>query len=216
MASVIAYMPGIDQRQARALLRGAGLGTAELLEEGAGLSDALAAAAHARAMLVLARLRDGARSSAQLAALLGWLERSGASLRVLDVDLDSAANRCGDVAALVSELDSLAREREPGLPPRGRPGIAAADPLLRERIRDLRAGGASLQAIADALNAEGVSTPRGGARWRPSSVQSALGYRRPRPPHPHLPPPPPEPSRQPRPKPRPGRGGAPAHPKGPR
>jgi hypothetical protein len=37
----------------------------------------------------------------------------------------------------------------------------------------------TLQAIADTLNAEGVPTLRGGAMWRPSSVQAALGYRRP-------------------------------------
>ena len=37
----------------------------------------------------------------------------------------------------------------------------------------------TLQAIADALNADGVPTLRGGAMWRPSSVQRATGYRRP-------------------------------------
>ena len=37
------------------------------------------------------------------------------------------------------------------------------------------------QAIADALNAEGVPTVRGGAKWRPSSLQSVTGYRRKRP-----------------------------------
>jgi hypothetical protein len=37
----------------------------------------------------------------------------------------------------------------------------------------------TLQAIADRLNAEGVPTLRGGKLWRPSSVQVALGYRRP-------------------------------------
>jgi hypothetical protein len=46
----------------------------------------------------------------------------------------------------------------------------------------MRASGMTLQAIADTLNAQGQPTVRGGARWRPSSVQSALGYkRRPRP-----------------------------------
>ena len=39
--------------------------------------------------------------------------------------------------------------------------------------------GMTLQAIADALNDEGVPTLRGGAKWRPSSVHSATGYRRP-------------------------------------
>ena len=38
----------------------------------------------------------------------------------------------------------------------------------------------TLQAIADALNDEGVPTLRGGAKWRPSSVHNATGYRRPR------------------------------------
>ena len=43
----------------------------------------------------------------------------------------------------------------------------------------MRAQGMTLQAIADVLNAEGVPTLRGGALWRPSSVQRATGYRRP-------------------------------------
>jgi hypothetical protein len=33
----------------------------------------------------------------------------------------------------------------------------------------------TLQAIADALNADGVPTLRGGTQWRPSSVQAAAG-----------------------------------------
>jgi hypothetical protein len=36
----------------------------------------------------------------------------------------------------------------------------------------------TLQGIADVLNAEGVPTLRGGAEWRPSSVQTAAGYKR--------------------------------------
>jgi hypothetical protein len=36
----------------------------------------------------------------------------------------------------------------------------------------------TLQAIADRLNEMGVSTVRGGAKWRPSSVQAAVGYKR--------------------------------------
>jgi hypothetical protein len=52
-------------------------------------------------------------------------------------------------------------------------------PDLRERIQALRAQGLTLQAIADLLNREGVPTIRGGKQWRPSSVQTAVGYRRP-------------------------------------
>lgn len=43
----------------------------------------------------------------------------------------------------------------------------------------LRSTGMTLQAIADHLNAHNVETVRGGTVWRPSSVQTALGYRRP-------------------------------------
>jgi hypothetical protein len=44
----------------------------------------------------------------------------------------------------------------------------------------MRGEGMTLQAIADQLNEEGIPTMRGGQLWRPSSVQAALGYRRPR------------------------------------
>jgi DNA invertase Pin-like site-specific DNA recombinase len=72
---------------------------------------------------------------------------------------------------------------------RGRRGLAAArekgalrpaiDPALKRRIERMRAMGMTLQAIADELNEAGVPTVRGGVTWRPSSVQAAIGYRRP-------------------------------------
>ena len=42
-----------------------------------------------------------------------------------------------------------------------------------KRIAVMRARGETLQAIADQLNAEGIPTLRGGAKWRPSSIQVA-------------------------------------------
>jgi DNA invertase Pin-like site-specific DNA recombinase len=53
-------------------------------------------------------------------------------------------------------------------------------PRLKDYIAELRASGMTLQAIADTLNEEGVPTLRGGQKWRPSSVQAAVGYRRPK------------------------------------
>jgi chromosome partitioning protein len=50
---------------------------------------------------------------------------------------------------------------------------------LKLRIREMRESGMTLQAIANRLNEEKVPTLRGGARWRPSAVQAASGYRRP-------------------------------------
>jgi hypothetical protein len=58
-----------------------------------------------------------------------------------------------------------------------RPAIAD-DPKLKRRVERMRGRGMTLQAIADKLNAEGVPTLRGGATWRPSSVQAAAGYQR--------------------------------------
>ena len=61
---------------------------------------------------------------------------------------------------------------------RGARRAVADDPELRERIVRMRAQGMTLQAIADHLNESGVPTVRGGAKWRPSSVQAAVGYKR--------------------------------------
>ena len=61
---------------------------------------------------------------------------------------------------------------------RGRPAVSDL-PLLQRRIATMRASGMTLQGIADTLNQEGVPTLRGGAKWRPSSVQAATGYKRP-------------------------------------
>src|SRR5262249_62058966 len=147
-----------------------------------------------------------------LIRLLAWLDEPGADLVAADVGLDPATAQGRRMVGLLREIDRWGRAPDrPERRPRGRPGLAHLAPHVAERIAELRERGLSLQAIADALNAEGVPTPRGGAQWRPSSVQSAVGYRRPRPPAPGAPPPRPPPG--PRPPP-PGHGGGrgPHHP----
>jgi DNA invertase Pin-like site-specific DNA recombinase len=47
------------------------------------------------------------------------------------------------------------------------------DPIVRERIREAQATGASLASIARMLNAEGVPTGQEGRRWYGSSVAAA-------------------------------------------
>ncbi len=141
--------------------------------------------------LVLPRLRAGAASLTDLIRLLDWLTAAGADLIACDVGLDTGTAQGGRMVSLLREIDSWDRGAERPGGPRGRPGLGARSPDLAGRIAELRERGLTLQAIAAKLNEEGVPTPRGGARWRPSSVQSALGYRRPRPPIPGAPPPPP-------------------------
>jgi peptidoglycan hydrolase-like protein with peptidoglycan-binding domain len=138
--------------------------------------------------LVVAELGRLTRSVVELGDLLAWLERAGRRLVVLDVGIDTSteAGRLAiDAVATVSGMEhvrmgertrkGLAAARAKGAV--GRPAVSDR-PELVDRITTMRAEGMTLQAIADALNANGEPTLRGGARWRPSSVQSALGYKR--------------------------------------
>jgi DNA invertase Pin-like site-specific DNA recombinase len=140
--------------------------------------------------LVVARLRDLSHNVANLSPLLRWFSGPDRSLVALDIGLDTATEAGQMTAQALAGVGGWERER---LSARTRQGLEAARrrgggqgrtavadvPELKERIETMRAEGMTLQAIADALNAEGVPTLRGGAMWRPSSVQAATGYRRP-------------------------------------
>jgi DNA invertase Pin-like site-specific DNA recombinase len=58
-----------------------------------------------------------------------------------------------------------------------RPAVAD-DENLSTIVKVLRDRGLTLQQIADVLNAQNVPTLRGGAMWRPSSLQAVLGQPR--------------------------------------
>jgi DNA invertase Pin-like site-specific DNA recombinase len=49
-----------------------------------------------------------------------------------------------------------------------------AEQATLARMRELRAAGASLQVIADTLNADGIATKRGTGRWHPATVARCL------------------------------------------
>ena len=140
-----------------------------------------------RFCLIVSELRRLGGSAAELGAVLRWLRERGLRLVAVDVQLDTAAAD-GRIAAdaVISVGERADRD---GLTTRGerdrgdrRPGRQAVRdlPKLREHIVAMRSAGMTLQAIADRLNVEGVPTIRGGREWRPSSVQVAAGYRRPR------------------------------------
>jgi hypothetical protein len=139
--------------------------------------------------LVVGRLRAAAGSLGELVRLLDWLAEAGADMIALDVGLDSATVAGRRMVGLLREVEGWSREPEGPHRRRGRPGLGSISPAIAARVVELRDRGLSLHAIASELNAAGVPTPRGGAQWRASSVQSALGYRRPRPPLPGAPPP---------------------------
>lgn len=159
-----------------------------------GMTEALRRLADGEAdVLVVAKLDRLTRSVGDLTALLDWTMRAGVGLVALDLDIDTTTpggRMVVQVFATVAEWErgiisertrnALSTLRAQGRPV-SRPALDQSQPELAARIRRMRTTGMTMQAIADTLNMEGVPTVRGGARWRHSSVQSALGYSRPRP-----------------------------------
>jgi len=140
--------------------------------------------------LVVLRLGDLSASVVTLSPLLRWFMDGGRVLMAIDVGIDTSTPAGRLAIEALAGVGSLERERisvgtRHGMAAARARGqrqgpIAVADvPELHARIARMREEGMTLQAIADVLNEEGVPTLRGGAKWRPSSVQRAAGYRRP-------------------------------------
>jgi DNA invertase Pin-like site-specific DNA recombinase len=166
-----------------------------------GLAYALQQIAEGKAHgLVVSDLRRLIRSIVDLGALVKWFRDAEAALVALDLGVDTSTPAGYELAEKLIRISGWERDRAPrrtsGEPAlTAVPAVAAAmsaasaqpsrraavtdRPALVERINAMRAAKMTLQAIADTLNQEGVPTLRGGAMWRPSSVQAALGYRRP-------------------------------------
>jgi DNA invertase Pin-like site-specific DNA recombinase len=138
--------------------------------------------------LVVTGLQRLSRSVAELGTIVQWLERNDVRLVAVELDLDTASPGGRTTARALASVAGMESER---LSQRTRKGLAAARAKrhasggtgpdwdeIRKRIANMRADGMTLQAIADTLNEEGVPTQRGGAKWRPSSVQTAAGYKR--------------------------------------
>jgi DNA invertase Pin-like site-specific DNA recombinase len=139
--------------------------------------------------IVVTGLERLSRSVAELGTIVQWLERNSVRLVAVDLDLDTASPGGQTTARALASVGGWERER---LSERTRKGLAAARAkrraaagpaapdweAIKRRIAAMRADGMTLQAIADVLNREGVPTQRGGAKWRPSSVQTAAGYKR--------------------------------------
>jgi DNA invertase Pin-like site-specific DNA recombinase len=140
--------------------------------------------------MVAAKLDRICRSVIDFAELLAWFTAAQKTLAILDpaIDTSTASGRLvANVFAAVAEWEAdgiadrssaaLQAKRASGLPI-CRPSVAD-DAELISRIRSMREGGASMHAIARQLNTDGIPTRRGGSEWRASSVQAALGYKRP-------------------------------------
>jgi DNA invertase Pin-like site-specific DNA recombinase len=157
-----------------------------------GLQYALQRMSDGRAScLVVSELERLSRSAADLGQIVEWFTTHDNRLVAIDLRLDTASS-AGQLTART--LVSVGRWEARRIGEQTRKGLAAARanrvrtgrpavedvPHLKDRIAAMRADGMTLQAIADRLNDEGVPTLRGGTQWRPSSVQAAAGYRRPK------------------------------------
>jgi DNA invertase Pin-like site-specific DNA recombinase len=137
-------------------------------------------------LLLVTDLGRLCRSVADLGEVLAVLDRVGARLVSLRPEIDTGTELGRSAAGIVAQVSAWERERRAE---RSRKGLAAArargalrpaiDYELKRRIERMRNAGMTLQAIVDELNDAGVPTVRGGAKWRPSSVQAAIGYKRP-------------------------------------
>src|SRR4051812_27541289 len=149
-----------------------------------GLQAALAACAEGRADgIAVASLDRLSRSLDDLAELFAEAQAAGFRIVALAQGLDTATTPGALVERVLAEAGTwgrrtLARDRaraafEPAA--RGRRGRPVSTPPdVADRIRAMRTGGATLQAICNALNAEGVPTPRGGTHWRPTSLRAIV------------------------------------------
>jgi hypothetical protein len=124
--------------------------------------------------LVVTGLDRLSRSPANVGQVIDWVEQLDARLVVIDIDLDTGSDEGRLAARALVHVGALERERV------GPRMVVVDSSALRQRIAEMRESGMTLQAIADTLNGEGVPTLRGGSEWRPSSVQAAAGYKRPR------------------------------------
>lgn len=131
-------------------------------------------------VLVVAKVDRLARSVADFADLVRRAEREGWAIVACDLGVDMTTPTGGllaNVTASVAEWErkviaqrtreALAAKKASGVT-LGRPRLL--DPEVADRIRSARAAGATLQTIADELNAVGTTTPTG-RNWTPATVR---------------------------------------------
>jgi DNA invertase Pin-like site-specific DNA recombinase len=132
--------------------------------------------------LVVAELRRLCRSVAQLSGILEALEQADARLVSLEPPIDTGTRFGRAAVSVLTSVSAWERDRRAQMTSAARAKVIPLriQPDLKRRIERMRSAGMTLHAIANELNEEQVPTVRGGTQWRPSSVQAALGYKRPR------------------------------------
>ncbi|WP_168801420.1 recombinase family protein [Glycomyces buryatensis] len=154
-----------------------------------GLVWALNELRHGRAHgLIVSKLDRLSRSVADFGTIVQKSRDEGWSIALLDLGVDTSTPNGELVAGIIVQIaqwerriiserttEALQAARESGTR-LGRPR-AVSDHTIG-RILDLRGSGATLKAIADTLNLDGVPTAHGGKEWRSSTIRGVLARNR--------------------------------------
>jgi DNA invertase Pin-like site-specific DNA recombinase len=137
--------------------------------------------------LVVAKLDRLSRSMLDFTAIMARAQKQGWALVALDCAVDTttpAGEAMANVLATFAQFErrlisqrtreALAAKRASGVQLGRRRELAGA---IAERIAREREAGTTWSAIADGLNADGVPTAHGGARWWPSTVRAVATSR---------------------------------------
>lgn len=188
-----------QERQLRHAAEASGFASVEVVrEEGRsggsfrnrpGLAHALDLLASGQAAaLLVAKMDRLSRSARDTLAVLDLAERQGWRLVALDLGLDTATPTGRLVLTMLAAVAEMERarigerhrdwhaaKRARGLVWGRDEGPRSPVPAeVRARIVAERSAGASLRVIAAGLDADGIPTANGGARWWPSTVAGVL------------------------------------------
>jgi DNA invertase Pin-like site-specific DNA recombinase len=155
--------------------------SAKSMEGRPALAEALRALAAGEAsVLVLAKLDRLSRSIADFGAVVRRAEREGWAIVATDLGVDMTSPTGGLVANITASVaewerriigsrtkEALAARKAAGVR-LGRPRLLHPD--VSERIKSERSAGDTLQAIADRLNIESITTPTG-RPWSPALIR---------------------------------------------
>ena len=149
-----------------------------------GLDRCLAELRNGADVLVVAKLDRLSRSALDFAKLVEQSQREGWSLAVLDIGVDMTTPNGRLVAGILAQVaqwereligartkDALAEAKGAGVRLGRRPALPTR---VVKRIKREREKGATLAAIADGLNTDGIPTAHGGERWWPATVRTVL------------------------------------------
>jgi DNA invertase Pin-like site-specific DNA recombinase len=130
------------------------------------------------------------RDVVDMGDLLSWFDEAGVRLVSLAQQLDTGLPGARGVALAWASFAQIEREKgahatRMGMAERRAAGACIGRPAVVDRpelvalIEQMRfEKGMSLREICDVLNGAGVPTLRGAAAWRPSALQTILGYKR--------------------------------------